>query len=123
MHNTKTCTHCKQEKALEDFHKNKTTSDGHDTLCRSCRLTKSAVRRIINSGIIAEAKYKPCHCCGKLLHPKDIDLHHLDPLTKDFDVSKGKNHATPRLISEIEKCVPVCRPCHREIHSGDRRSS
>jgi len=114
----KTCTHCKETKPYSEYHKNKNLKDGHDTLCRECRLTKAAVRRAINSGIITAAKYKPCHCCGKILNPKEIDMHHIDPATKNFDVAQGKNHATERLIKEIEKCVPVCRPCHREIHYG-----
>lgn len=120
---SKQCTHCKEVKSLDDYYFN-AKRDRHESMCRECRLAKTNVRTIINKGIVAEAKYKPCHCCGKILHPEHIDLHHLDPKVKEIEISNAIYKRSPAsLRREIEKCVPVCRPCHREIHSGNRRSS
>ena len=33
----KTCTRCKQEKPLTEFHKRSSSKDGHKSLCKSCR--------------------------------------------------------------------------------------
>lgn len=115
----KTCTHCKEVKSVEDFYFQEKRGT-HESLCRQCRIDKTNTRTIINKGIVAEAKYNPCHCCGKILHPSLIDLHHLDPKSKDLTVSKAVYNRSPEsLRREIEKCVPVCRPCHRKIHYGD----
>ena len=116
----KMCTHCKETKLLDDFYFRKSRNQ-HESLCKDCRKAKTDVQGIINKGIAAEAKYKPCHCCGKLLHPELIDLHHLDPKTKSFSISSGIYSKSPATLKkEIKKCVPVCRPCHREIHRGNR---
>ena len=37
---TKFCTSCETEKSLTDFHKNKTTKDGHQTYCKSCMIER-----------------------------------------------------------------------------------
>jgi hypothetical protein len=115
----KVCTHCKEAKSYDLYHKHKKTKDGCDTLCRECRLIKGKVRRQINNAIISEAKYKPCHFCGKISDPVDVDLHHLDPAQKKKPVSQLKTEATAVVVAEIAKCVPVCRPCHVKTHRGD----
>jgi hypothetical protein len=33
---TKTCPKCKLSKSLDDFHKNKSNKDGHQTYCKAC---------------------------------------------------------------------------------------
>jgi len=33
----KTCQRCGQEKSLSDFHRNRTKSDGHNGICKSCQ--------------------------------------------------------------------------------------
>jgi hypothetical protein len=120
MDNYKKCTHCHEIKHTDDYYKDKRGKYGVESLCRDCRRAKTDVQATINRGIVAAAKYKPCHCCGKVLHPSLIDLHHLDPKSKEITVSKGIYHrSAASLMREIEKCVPVCRPCHREIHHGN----
>ena len=118
MTNFKECSHCKEVKALDDFYYRK-SREQHESLCRMCRMDKTNTRSLINKGIVAEAKYKPCHSCGKILHPSLIDLHHLDPSEKEIDIAKAIHSRSPSTLrKEIEKCVPVCRPCHRKIHYG-----
>jgi hypothetical protein len=115
----KTCTHCKEQKTFDDYHKHKKTKDGCDTLCKKCRSIKDKVKRQINTAIIAEAKYKPCNVCGKISDPDDVDLHHVNPNTKLRAVSSTKTLSVASVRKEIEKCVPVCRPCHKKIHYGN----
>jgi len=119
---TKHCTHCKETKPVSEYYFNRSRNN-YESLCKQCRIDKTLVRTIINKGIVAKAKYNPCYSCGKLLHPEHIDLHHLDPSKKDLNVSNAVFNRSPEgLQKEIDKCVPVCRPCHREIHRGNRRS-
>ena len=113
----KKCTHCQETKHTDEYYQYRGTPE---SMCSECRKAKTRTRTIINKGIVAEAKYKPCHCCGKILAPSLIDLHHLDPTQKEVDVSRAIHARSPeRLREEISKCVPVCRPCHREIHYGN----
>jgi hypothetical protein len=120
MSDYKTCTHCKEIKALEDYYKNKKNTDGKDCVCKDCRAIKSWVRYTLNTAMLIEAKYKPCHSCGKVLHPSEMDLHHVDPSTKEFNTSYSRvSRSKKKLLNEINKCVPVCRPCHRKIHHGN----
>ncbi|MDU7454277.1 MULTISPECIES: hypothetical protein [Clostridium] len=34
---TKVCQHCKIEKSLSDFHRNRTKTDGHNGICKVCQ--------------------------------------------------------------------------------------
>lgn len=62
-----------------------------------------------------------CEHCGK--HPetdKDLinfDFHHVDPKTKVEKVSRlvSSGAALNKLVTELEKCDVLCRPCHMEI--------
>jgi len=117
MVETKNCTHCKETKPIDEYYFNKGRPE---SLCKDCRKAKTDVQAIVNRGIVAAAKYKPCHCCGKILHPSLIDLHHLDPKEKEIHISAAIYKRSAKSIQEeIDKCVPVCRPCHREIHRGN----
>lgn len=37
----KKCTECGVKKTYEEFHKNKATRDGYDSLCKSCRRVRN----------------------------------------------------------------------------------
>ena len=46
-----------------------------------------------------------------------MDFHHIDPSTKEFNISGGTK-AISKLKQEVDKCILVCSNCHREIHAG-----
>lgn len=59
---------------------------------------------------------KRCEWCGSA---DDLQLHHRDP-------NKKVSHAIwswgePRRLSEIEKCMVLCRNCHQRAHGEARR--
>lgn len=49
-----------------------------------------------------------------------LDLHHLDPTQKDFEVSKLASScgSWKKIEQEIAKCAVLCSNCHRKVHSG-----
>lgn len=51
-------------------------------------------------------------------HPSTIDFHHLDPSTKEFNVSTAiiQNMSLDRIKKEVDKCIPLCANCHRKEH-------
>jgi hypothetical protein len=61
-----------------------------------------------------------CQCCGYSKYNGALDLHHINPLEKDF--SFGSVRANPislnKLTVELEKCILLCSNCHREIHGN-----
>lgn len=54
----------------------------------------------------------PCADCGN----PSRDLHHVDPADKTVDISKMCGSSLDALETEMEKCVALCRPCHKLRH-------
>ena len=69
---------------------------------------------------IVQAFGGKCGICGYSRCQDALDLHHLDPIQKDF--SFGKIRANPKawekIVNELRKCVLICCICHRECHAG-----
>ena len=60
-----------------------------------------------------------CQVCGYFKYQGALDLHHLDPLTKEFGIGdKGYTRSWEKVKRELDKCVLVCANCHREIEAG-----
>lgn len=58
-----------------------------------------------------------CCMCGYSKCIGALDIHHIDPLTKEFAISvDGNTRSWDRVRREIEKCILVCANCHREAH-------
>lgn len=60
-----------------------------------------------------------CGWCG-IQTPRIIDLHHVDPRSKSFSLSlsEADKRSLPEVLSEIDKCVPLCLICHRLVHAN-----
>jgi hypothetical protein len=58
-----------------------------------------------------------CLECGEDRTPC-LDIHHLDPSTKEIALGQVVNRgwSTERIKKEIEKCVVLCANCHRWEH-------
>lgn len=61
-----------------------------------------------------------CTHCG-LRDPRRLEFHHVDPMTKAFNVGVGvgQNRSRESIFAEMEKCVLVCFECHRAIHHSE----
>jgi hypothetical protein len=59
-----------------------------------------------------------CQLCGYDRCLWALDLHHLDPASKDFDISSASTRRWAVTVQELRKCVLLCRNCHQEVHSG-----
>lgn len=57
-----------------------------------------------------------CQLCGYDKCISALELHHLNPVEKEFNFAKQKNKAWEDLQGELKKCILVCSNCHREIH-------
>lgn len=65
---------------------------------------------------LIEYKGGKCQRCGydKKI-PRAYAFHHLDPKTKDFNVS-GVSVSWERMTEEVDKCILLCQNCHAEVH-------
>ena len=72
-------------------------------------------RREIRARAIAYLGGK-CKICGYSECLEAFDAHHVDAISKDFNISSVSSW--PRLEKELKKCVLLCSRCHREVHAG-----
>jgi hypothetical protein len=139
---TKHCTHCGEIKLRSEFYSkyDKKKPNAVESMCKTCsnrrkdrqrRLTrpieherKIELRRrkrkveklkALRADIIADG----CVVCGEN-EPCCLHLHHLDPSTKEHEISKlvakGREQA---FVREIAKGIVVlCANCHMKVHAG-----
>ena len=100
-------------------------------LCANChqKLHRNEERKLYNKNvsktIIKRRKYREwlislnfsCKHCG--INDFDvIEFHHINPETKNYTICemirKGMKKET--ILEELDKCIPLCRNCHRKLH-------
>lgn len=75
-------------------------------------------RRVIKAMAI-DYKGGKCQFCGYNRYQGALDLHHIDPKQKEFNIAhRGYCRSWERVKRELDKCVLVCATCHREVEAG-----
>lgn len=70
--------------------------------------------------MILEYKLKhPCVSCGEC-EPKYLEFHHIDPSTKEYEVSRMAGFPDELILREINKCEIRCVDCHIEHHRNKK---
>lgn len=122
MKMTKTCSMCKTEKPVSEFHKH--SRDGYGPMCKPCkavydrkyntrRLETNKQKKALLKLVVLAFKDRPCADCGIEYPPCILDFDHVSG-TKEFDIGfKYHSVAIDRLLDEIMKCEVVCANCHR----------
>jgi len=104
-----------------------------ELLCRNCHRDKHAPFDSLNLTHKNEIKIQllnhigTCSCikCGYSKNVSALDFHHIDPSTKNFDLSDAVNamrgmivdgNITDIVKAELGKCVVLCAQCHAEEH-------
>ncbi len=117
----KICHSCEEEKSLNEFHKIPRAS------CKKCVNATAARWRLRNlehaRGYFKNERNKisewkasfGCKLCSEK-NPVCLDMHHIDPSTKDKDPSRSGKFET--FLKEAAKCVVLCRNCHAKVHAG-----
>jgi hypothetical protein len=58
-----------------------------------------------------------CSRC-KESHSVCLEFHHIDPTTKEHNISMMyRSHSEKRILEEIAKCIVLCANCHRKEHA------
>ena len=80
----------------------------------------STVRKRIKQWAL-EYKGNKCQLCGYNKCIEALELHHTNPLEKDFSISdRDIKLDWKKIKNELDKCIIICSNCHREIHNGIR---
>jgi hypothetical protein len=142
------CYSCHQNLPPSNFTKLKSSQDGLDYYCRTCKKNKNSkyykekykakklqqdrerkqellciqqLNRDKIQHLTDNLQSNGCCICGE----KELcclDFHHIDPKQKQFLISQVTNRTSKYsyedIVKEISKCVVVCSNCHRKIHSG-----
>ncbi|HET8792655.1 MAG TPA: hypothetical protein VFM31_02590 [Nitrososphaeraceae archaeon] len=66
-----------------------------------------------NIDIINDIKNKPCAICNQQYDMCNMQIDHINPSTKLYDVCDLKNYKVEILETELEKCQVLCALCHR----------
>ena len=94
--------------------------DGRGVRWRCKRCVGEAVtrrHRKIKQTLIAAAG-GCCVLCGYDRCLFNLHFHHVDPATKEFNVSVSSGKALAKHLAEAQKCILVCANCHGEIETG-----
>jgi transposase len=89
--------------------------------CLQCRQERVAKwRRRVKQTLVEEAG--GCCClCGYDRCAAALQFHHIDPATKEFELSQeGVTRSLARARAEAAKCVLLCATCHAEVEAGYR---
>ena len=60
-----------------------------------------------------------CSACGFDKYQSALQMHHLDPSTKDKAFASIRGWSEERILEEIKGCVLLCACCHAAVHSGE----
>lgn len=113
---TKTCSKCKLVKNFSDFYRKK--NNAPTSYCKECNLLLSKERnRSAKEECISFLGGK-CISCGFNKYVGALEFHHLDPKSKDFEISKRYREFNDAIKKELSKCVLLCSNCHKMVHAG-----
>lgn len=91
---------------------------------REEKLKKSKLRRdshrdLINTIAVHYGCQNPDCCWEGGYEACHLDFHHLDPNSKEGNISRMLSFHKKRIATEINKCTVLCRNCHFELHEGN----
>lgn len=87
--------------------------------CQRCRVERvGRWRQRVKLRLVDEAGGS-CAVCGYARCVAALHLHHLDPRTKSFALSRnGVTRSFAEARAEAAKCVLLCANCHAEVEAG-----
>lgn len=113
----KICTKCNINKPFEAFYSKSGRKNEFMSQCKECFNISTHERQKKNKLNYVAYKGGCCQLCGYNKCVEALDFHHLDPDTKDLNLSSGRGFSFKRAKAELDKCILLCANCHREVHS------
>jgi transposase-like protein len=92
---------------------------GYRYRCARCIREYVARRRRKVKALLVEESGGRCAICGYDRYLGALEFHHLDPASKEFQLSvRGLTLGIEKLRVEARKCVLLCSNCHAEVEAG-----
>jgi hypothetical protein len=86
-----------------------------DELSRGYKSVISWIKRVKVK--LVEHRGGKCILCGYNKCNSSLHFHHIDPNTKEFEVTE-RIRSFEKMKKESDKCVILCANCHGEVHAG-----
>jgi len=87
--------------------------------CARCRVEAVSKRRRLVKQTLVEEAGGGCALCGYSRCVQALHFHHLDALTKTFQLGfQGHSRSLDRSREEARKCALLCANCHAEVEAG-----
>lgn len=115
---TKVCFKCKVEKEISEFHE-KDHGKRHSPWCKKCfsRYCRDRWKSIKLKAIsLFDSR---CCKCGYNKNLSSLDFHHMEPDKKEYNWNRLCKRPWEEIVSELKKCILVCRNCHSELHNPE----
>lgn len=127
----KTCTRCKVDKNLTEFHKGSKNLDGLARWCKKCSAEYDRLRYVTGDKARKDRNKKlrqsksqeliwnilcqsACKDCG-ITDPLVLEFDHMDDSSKSYNISEMySSFKTETILKEIAKCEIRCANCHRK---------
>lgn len=94
--------------------------DRYSSYCKVCSIQQKKATKLSLKQFCINYKGGKCQNCGYCKNTSALAFHHLDPLTKDFNISEVNGTMfSLKLQQELDKTILVCFNCHQEIHNPD----
>lgn len=87
---------------------------------RKLNVSRVLERRREIKRLLIEYKGGKCEKCGYDKCIAALEFHHINPLEKEYQVSKVSN-SFEKLKKEADKCQLLCANCHREVEEKIRK--
>lgn len=81
------------------------------------KLTRRRTQQRRSRERIEEGKQRLGGICLMCKTKEQLQFHHVDPTTKEFDATRFHMVSRERWLAEVEKCVLLCRSCHTTLHN------
>lgn len=80
--------------------------------CKPCENARNKKAKVPKRQLVYNHyKNNPCEMCGESRIPC-LQLDHIDPSTKSFNLGKAESKSEEAILNEIAKCRVMCANCH-----------
>lgn len=114
----KKCPRCEKVLEISMFYIRSDREQQPSSFCKKCVHQQTVERQRAFKELSVEYKGGRCSLCGYNRYNGSLEFHHLDPLKKDFCISKCHFTNFEKIKKELDKCILVCSNCHKEIHGN-----
>ena len=98
------------QKALDKYQR---TDKGKKSRDRSIKMHREKYKPIYDN-----LKINGCAICGSY---NRLDFHHTNPEDKKFNISHLLSYDNEDIITELNKCILLCRSCHTKIEYKEKQ--